>query len=120
MSCAGLSRNSAVGRRPGTLIPGRVKGRLSRLFQRDWVTLGGVPKRVLFENPIGRDCSIPVPPSPRTANLASMAPRVYGGSTRLAVAWHQGRDREPRPGGGPVESQPHRIMPMSQLIEGCG
>jgi hypothetical protein len=35
----GPSRNSAVGRQPGTLIPGRVKGRISGPFERDLVTL---------------------------------------------------------------------------------
>src|SRR5262249_20232569 len=38
---AGPSRNSTVGRQPGTLIPGRVMGRLSAPFQRDLVTLEG-------------------------------------------------------------------------------
>src|SRR5262249_58535439 len=38
---AGPSRNSTVGRQPGTLIPGRVMGRLSAPVQRDLVTLEG-------------------------------------------------------------------------------
>src|SRR5262249_8028388 len=36
---AGQSRNSTVGQRPGTLIPGRVTRRRSDPFQRDFVTL---------------------------------------------------------------------------------
>jgi hypothetical protein len=36
----GLSRNSAVGRQRGTLIPGRVLGRLSGPFQWESVALG--------------------------------------------------------------------------------
>jgi hypothetical protein len=34
---AGLSRTSAIGRRPGTLIPGRVKGRFSALVSGIWL-----------------------------------------------------------------------------------
>src|SRR5262249_37452921 len=37
---AGLSRNSTVRCRPGTLIPGRVEGRLRGPFRRDLVTRG--------------------------------------------------------------------------------
>ena len=40
---ASLSRNSAVGRLRGTLIPGRVKGRFSRSVERVLVTFGALP-----------------------------------------------------------------------------
>ena len=100
---AARSRNSTVQRWPGTLIPERVKGRLSGPFQRDFVTLGRSAEIARLRKRLTREVGV----------FSALLSEARGGPRRHASAVRViGRRRQPRVAGAQAVGLPPASVPV--------
>jgi hypothetical protein len=127
---AGPSRNSTVGRQPGTLIPGRVMGRLSGPFQRDSVTLKGSPEIGRFRGPrAGYPARLTIEAAPMTIVIGAIRPstvfapvavpdrpRAIPGRNRVVTATPSAEHGNRQAAGGlPPQTEPPGVFATEVL-----